>query len=101
MSVLERSDSYFPPTPELSDGDADPFTAHKPKDITKQMASLNVKGNGAGRGISPTRSGAPTKVTLHLGHLPSKKEIKGTWPRTPSRVCFILQPDYMHICAYV
>jgi hypothetical protein len=29
---------------------------------------------------------APSKVTLHLGHLPSKKDIKGPWPRTPTRV---------------
>ncbi len=28
------------------------------------------------------------KVTLHLGHLPSKKDIKGPWPRTPTRVSF-------------
>ncbi|KAF8481892.1 hypothetical protein DFH94DRAFT_793144 [Russula ochroleuca] len=28
----------------------------------------------------------PAKVTLHLGHLPSKKDIKGPWPRTPTRV---------------
>ncbi|KAF9015687.1 hypothetical protein BDQ17DRAFT_1228782 [Cyathus striatus] len=29
----------------------------------------------------------PSKVTLHLGHLPSKKDIKSsTWPRTPTRV---------------
>lgn len=87
MYPLERSDSYFPPTPDHSDGDADPFTVHKPTIPVKEMASLNVNRNGAGRGVSPTRSGAPTKVTLHLGHLPSKKEVKGTWPRTPSRVC--------------
>ncbi|TFY82008.1 hypothetical protein EWM64_g2009 [Hericium alpestre] len=37
--------------------------------------------NGQGGG-----SGAPAKVTLHLGHLPSKKDIKGPWPRTPTRV---------------
>ncbi|KAF8808126.1 DUF89-domain-containing protein [Phlegmacium glaucopus] len=29
---------------------------------------------------------APSRVTLHLGHLPSKKDIKAPWPRTPSRV---------------
>ncbi|KAF9270715.1 DUF89-domain-containing protein [Marasmius fiardii PR-910] len=31
-------------------------------------------------------SGAPSKVTLHLGHLPSKKNLKTPWPRTPTRV---------------
>ncbi|KIK95348.1 hypothetical protein PAXRUDRAFT_827110 [Paxillus rubicundulus Ve08.2h10] len=35
---------------------------------------------------APTSSGAPSRVTLHLGHLPSKKDIKAPWPRTPSRV---------------
>ncbi|KAK1234877.1 Hairy/enhancer-of-split with YRPW motif protein 2 [Marasmius sp. AFHP31] len=28
----------------------------------------------------------PHKVTLSLGHLPSKKNIKAPWPRTPTRV---------------
>ncbi|KAL0576714.1 Hairy/enhancer-of-split with YRPW motif protein 2 [Marasmius crinis-equi] len=31
-------------------------------------------------------SGTPHKVTLSLGHLPSKKNIKAPWPRTPTRV---------------
>ncbi|KAK7058503.1 Hairy/enhancer-of-split with YRPW motif protein 2 [Paramarasmius palmivorus] len=31
-------------------------------------------------------SGAPSRVTLSLGHLPSKKNIKAPWPRTPTRV---------------
>jgi len=36
----------------------------------------------------PNGGAAPrtAKVTLHLGHLPSKKDIKGPWPRTPTRV---------------
>ncbi|KIK70612.1 hypothetical protein GYMLUDRAFT_32658 [Collybiopsis luxurians FD-317 M1] len=29
---------------------------------------------------------APTRVTLSLGHLPSKKNIKTPWPRTPTRI---------------
>ena len=32
------------------------------------------------------RSGAPSRVTLSLGHLPSKTDIKAPWPRTPTRV---------------
>jgi hypothetical protein len=28
---------------------------------------------------------APSRVTLHLGHLPSKKDIRPPWPRTPTR----------------
>lgn len=35
---------------------------------------------------SPATYSAPSRVTLHLGHLPSKKDIKAPWPRTPSRV---------------
>ncbi|KIK07252.1 hypothetical protein K443DRAFT_87651 [Laccaria amethystina LaAM-08-1] len=35
---------------------------------------------------SSSASGAPSRVTLHLGHLPSKKDIKAPWPRTPTRV---------------
>ncbi|EKM84066.1 hypothetical protein AGABI1DRAFT_110655 [Agaricus bisporus var. burnettii JB137-S8] len=30
--------------------------------------------------------GAPSRVTLHLGHLPKKTDIKAPWPRTPTRV---------------
>jgi len=37
--------------------------------------------NGGAAGLGKT-----AKVTLHLGHLPSKKDIKGPWPRTPTRV---------------
>ncbi|KAJ4472595.1 hypothetical protein C8J55DRAFT_520504 [Lentinula edodes] len=29
---------------------------------------------------------APSRVTLSLGHLPSKKNIKAPWPRTPTRI---------------
>jgi hypothetical protein len=35
---------------------------------------------------SLSKSGAPSKVTLSLGHLPSKKDIRAPWPRTPTRV---------------
>ncbi|KAI3621896.1 duf89 domain-containing protein [Moniliophthora roreri] len=35
---------------------------------------------------NPSSSGAPSRVTLSLGHLPSKKNIKAPWPRTPTRV---------------
>ncbi|KAH9982959.1 DUF89-domain-containing protein [Lactifluus volemus] len=45
--------------------------------------------NGALKPSPAAKPGAgptPSKVTLHLGHLPSKKDIKGPWPRTPTRV---------------
>ncbi|KIK49509.1 hypothetical protein CY34DRAFT_796933 [Suillus luteus UH-Slu-Lm8-n1] len=35
---------------------------------------------------SPATYSTPSRVTLHLGHMPSKKDIKAPWPRTPSRV---------------
>ncbi|KAK0233811.1 hypothetical protein IW262DRAFT_1258417 [Armillaria fumosa] len=35
---------------------------------------------------NPSSSAAPSRVTLSLGHLPSKKDIKAPWPRTPTRV---------------
>ncbi|KIY50418.1 DUF89-domain-containing protein [Fistulina hepatica ATCC 64428] len=33
-------------------------------------------------------AGTPSRVTLHLGHLPSKKDFKASWrgPRTPTRI---------------
>ena len=39
---------------------------------------------------APSTSGAPARVTLSLGHLPHKKDVRNPWPRTPTRV---------HICA--
>ncbi|KAG6879571.1 hypothetical protein C0992_001398 [Termitomyces sp. T32_za158] len=60
-------------------------------------ASADVQPNGHaaqhnGHAVQPngrtgiTRSGAPSRVTLSLGHLPSKTDIKAPWPRTPTRV---------------
>lgn len=37
-------------------------------------------------GAAPGTSGAPKKVSLHLGNLPSKKTFQASWPRTPSKV---------------
>ncbi|KAI0322978.1 DUF89-domain-containing protein [Amylostereum chailletii] len=36
--------------------------------------------------VGPAGASAPSKVSLHLGHLPSKKDIKSPWPRTPTRI---------------
>ncbi|KII94275.1 hypothetical protein PLICRDRAFT_36530 [Plicaturopsis crispa FD-325 SS-3] len=46
----------------------------------------NLVENRAGVSGASGASGAPSRVTLHLGHLPSKKDIKAPWPRTPSRI---------------
>ena len=37
-------------------------------------------------GRTPVPSKVPSKVTLGLVHLPSKKDLKALWPRTPTRV---------------
>jgi hypothetical protein len=50
---------------------------------------VNVSSNTAGQrpAAKPAgTSGAPAKVTLSLGNLPSKKDFKAVWPRTPSKV---------------
>ncbi|OCB85624.1 DUF89-domain-containing protein [Sanghuangporus baumii] len=84
-------DSYFPPTPAADDDGPGPMPNGQPKfsvQSTSNMASLQTDTTANGstkRGKSPGRA-APQKVTLSLGHLPSKKEVKGTYPRTPSRV---------------
>jgi hypothetical protein len=60
------------------------------------MAETTTSGNGTLNAIkddsaiahakgSPAAYGAPSRVTLHLEHLP-RKNIKAPWPRTPSRV---------------
>lgn len=64
---------YFPPTPSASDSEQDKF---------KMTSTLN----GSDPATSRTK-GAPARVTLHLGHLPSKKDIKVPYLRSPSRVC--------------
>jgi hypothetical protein len=51
---------------------------------------------------SPATYSAPSRVTLHLGHMPSKKDIKAPWPRTPSRVginmsCYPRCPSDVHL----
>ncbi|KAH9486240.1 Damage-control phosphatase [Psilocybe cubensis] len=46
------------------------------------MAAPTQNGNG----VQHSSGAAPSRVTLHLGHLPSKKDIKAPWPRTPTRV---------------
>ena len=98
-------DSYFPPTPDYSDDDHStdfrPSRVTRHRDlqaktmaanghITNGIAGSIFSGKGgsdnAHRALSPNRAGAPSKFTLSLGHLPSKKDVKGTYPRTPSRV---------------
>lgn len=75
---------YFPPTPSPSDDESEP----KPKPTTEILPSMS---SGAPNSLPATKPNGgsapkPAKVTLHLGHLPSKKDIKGPWPRTPTRV---------------
>jgi len=76
---------YFPPTPSASD---DEIELVKPT-AEKFLAMSNGVPNALPATIpkaSAVGQTAPSKVTLHLGHLPSKKDIKGPWPRTPTRV---------------
>lgn len=69
---------YFPPTPPAhSDDEADSV-----KPTTKPLSSMSAVVANA----TPAAKPSSGKVTLHLGHLPSKKDIKGPWPRTPTRV---------------
>ena len=69
---------YFPPTPSPSDDESElKSRTAKPSAMSSSLPATIPNGGAA------TRS---AKVTLHLGHLPSKKDIKGPWPRTPTRV---------------
>lgn len=65
---------YFPPTP--------------PDDAAHDMADANVVPNGAAPPPNqPTKTkNMPNKMSLTLSHLPSKKDIKVTYPRSPSTV---------------
>lgn len=88
MSGPNDPDSYFPPTPEPDAPTAPDYVTRdqtvKPR--AKMSETANGSANPNARGVSPTRAGAPNKVTLHLGHLPSRKEVKAVYPRTPSKV---------------
>lgn len=68
---------YFPPTPAPSDH-AD--SAKLP------MTPIAPEPPAVANHTGPPPSTRPSRVTLHLGHLPDKKDIKAPWPRTPSRV---------------
>ncbi|KAJ2914773.1 hypothetical protein MD484_g5633, partial [Candolleomyces efflorescens] len=45
------------------------------------MSDTLLKPNAA-----PPMSQAPTRIALHLGHLPDKTDIKAPWPRSPGAV---------------
>ena len=85
---------YFPPTPPQSDDESElkSRTVKPPAMSSGAPDSLPAtvpNGGAAGTGRS-------AKVTLHLGHLPSKKDIKGPWPRTPTRVSSSLPHLILH-----
>jgi hypothetical protein len=79
-SPFESRFEYFPPTPPASDGDS------AQKTLGNNMVNT-VSQTPAHQAAAKTgTSGAPAKVTLSLGNLPSKKDFKAVWPRTPSKV---------------
>jgi len=83
---------YFPPTPPQSDDEIElkPSTV-KPSEMSSGAPDSlpdTVPNGGA--------AAKTAKVTLHLGHLPSKKDIKGPWPRTPTRVSSSLPHIIFH-----
>jgi hypothetical protein len=80
QSPLESRLEYFPPTPPLSDSE----TPDKAPD--GDMANLVPHTAGQTTGSKPGTSRAPSRITLSLGNLPSKKDFKAPWPRTPSKV---------------
>ena len=77
MSYTPDIGSYFPPTPPFDDND--PIDAEqKQTAFDKDMANLTINGQ--------RNASVPSKITLSLGHMPPKKEVKAAYPRTPSRV---------------
>ena len=87
---------YFPPTPSPSDDESElKPTIVKPTTVKPSAMSTGAPDSTA---TIPNGGAAPrsAKVTLHLGHLPSKKDIKGPWPRTPTRVSSSLLYTILH-----
>ena len=55
---------------------------------SEEMADEIVPNGAAPPPNEPTKTkGMPNKMSLKLSHLPSKKDIKIVYPRTPSSVC--------------
>jgi len=75
---------YFPPT-LVHSVDYTSMAETAPSTNGTHHTANNDATLAQANGSLPTYS-APSRVTLHLGHLPSKKDIKAPWPRTPSRV---------------
>lgn len=69
---------YFLPVSHTSMAETPPTNNGTFNAVKGDSAVAHAKG-------SPGTYGAPSRVTLHLEHLPSKN-IKAPWPRTPSRV---------------
>lgn len=110
MTVLD-ADSYFPPTPPLADSSKFSLPLAEPSQQLKDMAippnanAAPAGANGVATNTSTKANGtsAATKVTLSLGHLPGKKDIKAVYPRTPSRVratdhALLVLPSHLSSC---
>lgn len=58
---------------------------------SEEMADEIVPNGAAPPPNEPTKTkGMPNKMSLKLSHLPSKKDIKVVYPRTPSSVCIYI-----------
>lgn len=62
---------------------------------SEEMADVIVPNGAAPPSNEPTKTkGMPNKMSLKLSHLPSKKDIKITYPRTPSSVRILILPSH-------
>jgi damage-control phosphatase, subfamily III len=77
---------YFPPTPSPSDDESELKSRTAKLSAMSSSAPDSLPAAASNGDAAPTANVKTAKVTLHLGHLPSKKDIKGPWPRTPTRV---------------
>ncbi|OCH89548.1 DUF89-domain-containing protein [Obba rivulosa] len=84
MTTFDRMTDYFPPTP--SPPSETETLAESP--IMSSFKEANIVPNGAAPPNTETTGveGAPGRMSLKLSHLPSKKDIKAPWPRTPSSI---------------
>ena len=80
------SDDYFPQTPIAEVDSLDILKALYKMSLDQQQNQI-VPNAAAPPVNEPTKSkDAPNKMSLHLSHLPSKQDIKLTYPRTPTSV---------------
>lgn len=90
FTTPDNMTDYFPRTPSEDQG------YH-----SEEMSNQIVPNGAAPPSDEPTKTkGMPNKMSLKLSHLPSRKDIKPPYPRTPSSVRILIIHLTTHLASY-